>query len=226
MYGGLSLRDKVEILTGVNVVGFILVMMAGWVDTAGVKVFLNERVSFMTGRAAQLGEWLAEGELEKFSYIVLIVLMFILGSAVSTKITRRWGLVGGLTFTAGLLFFAALPVYIGQVRFVAIAIPLAMGAQNAATSLTEINRTTHLTGPATDIGIRLSDGDINGAIFWILRWIAFPLGAFMSYEFVEVTINNDNINTSLSLIIPAVIIILTALIQKRFVDIKLLKKKI
>lgn len=218
------MRDKVEVLTSVNIVGFILVMMAGWVDTAGVKFFLNERVSFMTGRAAQMGEWLAEGEFEQASYIVLIVLMFILGAAISTRITRTWGLTGGLNFVGGLLFFSALPVYIGEVRFVAIAIPLAMGAQNAATSLTPINRTTHLTGPATDIGIKLSSGDINGAVFWILRWMAFPLGAFLSYEFVEMSLRNDNVDTSLSLIIPSIVIVATGLIQKRFVDIQLLEK--
>ncbi len=218
------MRDKVRVLTSVNIVGFILVMMAGWVDTAGVKFFLNERVSFMTGRAAQIGEWLAAGEFEQFFYLLLIVLMFILGAGISTKITRKWGLTGGLTFVGALLFFSALPVYIGEVRFVAIAIPLAMGAQNAATSLTPINRTTHLTGPATDIGIRLSSGDINGAVFWILRWLAFPLGAFLSYEFVEMSFKNDNIDTSLSLIIPSIVIVATGLIQRRYADIQLLEE--
>lgn len=219
------MREKSRVFTSVNVVGFILVMMAGWVDTAGVKFFLDERVSFMTGRAAEIGEWIAEGEFERFSFMILIVFMFILGAGISTRITKRWGLTGGLTFVGGLLFFSALPVYVGEVRFVAIAIPLAMGAQNAATSLTPINRTTHLTGPATDIGIKLSNGDIRGAVFWILRWIAFPLGAFLSYGFVEMTIRNDNIDTSLSLIIPAIVILAIGFIQKRFVDIPLLEER-
>ena len=217
-------RKKLKILTDVNILGFILVMIAGWVDTVGVKIFLHERVSFMTGRAAQIGEWLARSEYKKLSIIAIIVIAFIAGAGISTRITKKWGLTGGLSFTGLLLFLSALMVYTEHVRFVPIAIPFAMGSQNAATSLTAINRTTHLTGPATDIGIRLSMGDWNGAMFWILRWIAFPIGSFMGYEFIEIAIEHDHLHPALSLIIPSIIIILTGVIQKKVFDIPLLEK--
>lgn len=214
---------NVKILTDVNIVGFILVMVAGWVDTVGVKLFLYERVSFMTGRAAQIGEWLARSEYKKLAIIAIIVIAFITGAGISTRVTRKWGLTGGLIFTGLLLFLSAFSVYTEHARFVSVAIPLAMGSQNATTSLTAINRTTHLTGPATDIGIKLSMGDWSGAIFWILRWIAFPLGAFMGYEFIEIAIEHKNLNTSLALIIPSIVIISTGILQKKVFDIPLLE---
>ena len=214
---------NIKIVTDNNIVGFILVMVAGWVDTVGLKIFLHERVSFMSGRAAQIGEWLASNEYKKLTVIAAIVIAFIAGAGISTRITRKWGLTGGLNFTGLVLFLSAFLVYTDHVRFVSIAIPLAMGSQNAATTLTAINRTTHLTGPATDIGIKLSLGDWSGAIFWMLRWIAFPIGAFLGHEFIEIAIEHEHLNTSLALIIPSIVIILTGLIQKKVFDIPLLE---
>ncbi|MEW9094191.1 MAG: YoaK family protein [Clostridiaceae bacterium] len=218
--------STIKILTPVNIVGFILVMMAGWIDTVGVQVFTNERVSFMTGRAAELGELIAKGDIRGFSFILIIVLIFVVGATISAKITRKWGLMGGLTFSGMLLIIAAFFTYEGETHFVEIAIPMAMGGQNAATSLTPVNRTTHLTGPATDIGVYLSSGNWNGIIFWLLRWIAFPVGAFIGFKAVGKSITHDHINTVLTLIIPAIIIIFTGIIQKMTVDIPLLEDKV
>ena len=197
-------------------------MMAGWIDTAGLKLFLNERVSFMTGRAAELGEWLAKGEIGQFGFVVVIVIMFITGAAISAIITRRLGLMGGLTFAGGLLLIAALCIYKGNMTFAGIAIPMAMGGQNAATSLTSINRTTHLTGPATDIGLNIAYGNWDGVIFWVLHWVAFPIGSFVGYNFIQRARLDDSIHVSLTLIIPAIIIILTGIIQRIVVDIPLI----
>lgn len=219
-------NSTVKILTPVNIVGFILVMMAGWIDTVGVQVFTNERVSFMTGRAAELGELIAKGDMRGFLFILIIVLIFVVGATISAKITRKWGLMGGLTFSGMLLIIAAFFTYEGETHFVEIAIPMAMGGQNAATSLTPINRTTHLTGPATDIGLYLSSGNWNGIIFWLLRWIAFPVGAFIGFKAVGKSMTHNHINIVLTLIIPAIIIIFTGIIQKMTVDIPLLEDKI
>lgn len=219
-------NSTVQILTPVNIVGFILVMMAGWIDTASLKLFLNERVSFMTGRAAELGELIAKGNIKSFYFIITIVMIFIIGAAISSKITKKCGLLGGLTFSGMVLLIAAFLIYKGDTRFVAIAIPMAMGGQNAATSLTPINRTTHLTGPATDIGVHLSSGNWNGIIFWLLRWIAFPLGAFLGFQFIEKFTTQNYIDNSMVIIIPAIIIILTAIVQKMTVDIPLLEDEI
>lgn len=219
-------NSTIKILTPVNIVGFILVMMAGWINTAGLRLFLNERVSFMTGRASELGELIATGEIRGFWFIMIIVVIFIVGATISAKITRKWGLIGGLTFSGMILIIAAVGIYEGDMNFIAIAIPMAMGGQNAATSLTPINRTTHLTGPATDIGVHLSSGNWDGLIFWLLRWIAFPLGAFIGFKFIEKFTIHDHIDRSLTLIIPSIIIILTGIVQKMTIDIPLLEDKI
>ncbi|WP_315120408.1 YoaK family protein [uncultured Clostridium sp.] len=219
-------NSRIKILTPVNIVGFILVVMAGWIDTVGLQIFANERVSFMTGRAAELGERIAKGDMRGFSFIIIIVIIFIVGATISAKITRKWGLIGGLTFSGVLLMIAAFCTYEGEVHFVEIAIPMAMGGQNAATSLTPINRTTHLTGPATDIGVYLSSGNWNGIIFWLLRWIGFPIGSFIGFKVIGKSITQNHINRALTLIIPAIIIISTGIVQKMTVDIPLLEDKI
>lgn len=98
---------------------------------------------------------------------------------------------------------------------------MAMGGQNAATSLTPINRTTHFTGPATDIGINIAKGNWKIVLFWILRWIGFPLGSVIGFNLVHM-VNNNVINISTTLTIPAIIIISIGIIQKMFFNIPLL----
>jgi uncharacterized membrane protein YoaK (UPF0700 family) len=217
----IAINNKFKISTQVNIVGFILVTMAGWVDTVGVKLFLNESPAFMTGRGLTLGYWAFKLDLKAFMSIVLVIIAFIIGSCISTIITRNIGLSGGLIFTGILIIIASFPICLKEITIDTIIIPMAMGCQNAATSLTQINRTTHLTGPATDIGINIAKGNWRIVRFWILRWIGFPLGSIVGFNLVHM-VNNNIINISTTLIIPAIIIILTAIIQKIIFNIPLL----
>ena len=98
---------------------------------------------------------------------------------------------------------------------------MAMGCQNAATSLTKINRTTHLTGPATDIGINIAEGNWEVVKFWLWRWIGFPLGSIIGFNLANL-VDNNIISISSTLIIPAIIIILIGIIQKVILYIPLL----
>ena len=209
-------KPKVEFITPVNVVGFILVMMAGWVDIVGLRLFFNERSAFQTGRASQLGRWFAEGDMENFKFVIIIVLSFMVGAAISTAITKSSGLSGGLGFTGILLILTAYGIGSGNAQVAAITIPMAMGGQNAATSLTAINRTTHLTGPATDIGMNAANGNWNMVVFWALRWIGFPLGVFVALSLMA-----GDMSSEMALAIPGVVILLTGLIQKATVNIPL-----
>ena len=95
-----------------------------------------------------------------------------------------------------------------------------MGAQNAATSLTGINRTTHLTGPTTDIGIYLAQGDWKMARFWSLRWLAFFLGVVSSYLLLRST--GDSKLALYLMLLPGLAISLTACGQKFIFRIPLL----
>ena len=217
-------KSNIKILTPINIVGFILSIIAGWTDTVGIKLFFNERSSFMSGRGANLGYWVFKGDLKAFMSVLLVIIAFIIGAYISTIITRKTGLTGGLYFTGILIIIAAFQTSWNDINIATLIIPMAMGSQNAATSLTPINRTTHLTGPATDIGIIIAKGNWNTVVFWTLRWIGFPLGSIIGFHLVHI-VNNNIINTSTTLFLPAMIIILTGIIQKLKFNIPLLDKK-
>lgn len=218
------MTDKVniKILTPVNIVGFILVVVAGWIDTVGICIFLDERSSFMTGRAAKLGKYIFNKEIQEVKVILLIIISFILGACISTLITRRVGLIGGLFFTGILIIGTAFSIFQKGINISLITIPMGMGGQNAATSLTAINRTTHLTGPATDIGINIAKGNWNLVIFWALRWVGFAMGAAIAYRLIHI-FKLKMISFSYTLLIPGTIIILTGIIQKSIFHIPLLE---
>ncbi|NMB26504.1 MAG: DUF1275 domain-containing protein [Tissierellia bacterium] len=213
-------KSNIKILTPVNLVGFILVMMAGWTDTVGIYLFLDERSSFMTGRAAKLGEYIFNGEMQGVKAVLLVVISFIIGACISTLITRRVGLIGGLFFTGILLIITVFSTFKVGINIALITIPMAMGGQNAATSLTDINRTTHLTGPTTDIGINMAKGNWNLVVFWVLRWVGFSIGVVMAFNLIHI-FKSKMIGFSHTLLIPATIIILTGIIQKIIFDIPL-----
>ena len=213
-------RTDIKIFTPINLVGFILVMTAGWVDTIGLYFFLDERSSCMTGRAAKLGEHILNREIQETKIVLLIIVSFIVGACISTLITKKLGLIGGLFFAGLLLVITVLSTFQKEINIALATIPMAMGGQNAATSLTDINRTSHLTGPATDIGINIAKGNWNLVIFWTLRWIGFFMGVVMAYKLVHV-FKSNMIRFSYTLLIPATIIILTGIIQKIVFDIPL-----
>lgn len=207
----------------VNIAGFILAMMAGWVDTVGVYIFLDENSSFLTGRVAKLGTHLLKGEILKIREIMMIIVFFIVGSYFCTLITKRKGFTLGLSFVALLVLLTPFISLLVKNKYVAlITIPMGMGGQNAATSLTPIGRTTHLTGPATDIGINLAHGNWKAAAFWMLRWGGFFAGVIIAGILIKL-FEVKTMDPSYFLIIPGVIILLTGLIQKRFFDITLME---
>ena len=212
------MKIDIKVFTPENIVGFILVMMAGWIDTIGVFFYIDERSSFMTGRAAKLGKYIFNGDIREIKVVLLVIASFIISACISTLITRKVGLVGGLSFTSILILITVLSSFLKIMNIALITIPMAMGGQNAATSLTDINRTTHLTGPATDIGINIAIKNWNLVIFWALRWVGFSLGAVTGYRFIHI-FKIKNISFAYALLIPGTIIFITGIIQKMFVDI-------
>ncbi len=194
----------------INLAGFILALTAGWVDTLGVYVFLGENSPFLTGRVVKLGKYLINREAGKALAVMLLLVAFITGAILSSLLTRKKGLAGGLALAG--LFLLLTPFLAGlKSSWTLLTIPLAMGAQNAATSLTAINRTTHLTGPTTDIGISIAYGNWQAAGFWSLRWLAFFLGVVSSYLLVRHY--QDQKQLACLILLPGLIILLTALWQ-------------
>lgn len=210
-------RDSI----GVNIVGFTLTMMAGWLDTIGVTLFLKQRSASMTGRAHRLGYWAYRLEFKIFMALALIVIAFVTGACLSTLVAKRRGLMGSLTLAGALLIVASLPLIIKHDIFCLIFLPMALGSQNAGTSLTKIKRTTHLTGGSTDMAISIARREWKEVRFWLYRWIGFPLGSFIGFHLADM-VESGIINISLTLLIPATVIILTGILQKKFLDIPLL----
>lgn len=217
--GELKSKFKAQTSTGINIVVFILAAMAGWIDTAGIVLFLNGESGFMTGRVHMLGYHLFNFDLKLFTVVLLVIIAFIMGSFISTRITKKIGLKGGLILTGILVIISSLPVSMQYIS--AFFLPMAMGSQNAATSLTPLNRTTHLSGTTTDLGINLAKGNWNKVMFGACSFIGFPLGSFIGFNLGNM-VDNNPIHRSLALIVPALIIILTGIIQDRKLNIPLL----
>ena len=213
-------KPKNQTSIGINIIIFILSITAGWINAVGIELFLNEDSSFMTGRAKALGYHIFNLDFKLFLGVVSVIVAFIVGSFFSTIVTKRMGLKGGLILTGMLIIIPSLIQY--PKYTIKICLPMAMGCQNAATSLTPINRTTHLTGPMTDLGINLAKGNWHKAIFWFRRLIGFSLGSLIGFNLVNM-VSNKAINISITLIIPASIIILTGIIQERILDIPLIE---
>lgn len=222
-------NSKVQILTPVNIVGFILITMAGWIDIIGLRVFFGERSAFMTGRASALGASIIEQDTAKIMVVLVAVLSFIAGAVIGTKQTKKHGLTRGLLTTAALLLLAGLLMAIdggkgtivtGALGITAVLIPASMGCMNASTSLTSISRTTHLTGPTTDIGMSIANEDWNMAVFWILRWLGFLVGAMLGLVFMDLALGQSH-PALLAFLIPSITIALTAIIQEKTVNIPL-----
>lgn len=57
--------------------------------------------------------------------------------------------------------------------------------------------------------------------FWVIRWIGFPRGSIIGLNLVSLG-ENKIISVSTILIIPALIIILTGILQRLVFDIQLL----
>ena len=213
-------ETNVKVVTPINILVSVLAFVGGWVNIIGYNVFMHTRPSSMTGRAAEIAESLGRGELKTFAYLVLVVLLFVIGVAIASIITTRFGFTQGLMFVVAILFFNLIIVNADHsLRFFSVFLSMAMGAQNGATSLTNISRTTHMSGATTELGINIAFKNWDKVIFWGIRWIFYPLGGFLAYRFIG-WLDINNLNESLTLIVPIIIIIFTAFVQKKFIDIE------
>ena len=208
------MRSAKKLNTKVHIVGVILMAIAGWINTISLVV-LSENSSFLTGRVAKLGHFILCGEKAGAMEIIIIIVFFVVGSCISAMLTQKGGLSIGLYFSAGLLVLTLIGFYGTQASSIAfVTLPMSMGGQNAATSLTSISRTTHLTGPITDIGIRLANGNFMQALFGVLRALGFLVGAAAAYHFTS-----KGAGLFYALISPAIVISAVAFFQKRFLEI-------
>jgi len=212
-------RPRVQVLAGINIVVFMLSLIAGWVDTAGIVLFLNGESGFMTGRIHILAYHLFNLDFQLFFGVILVIIAFVIGSFVSTIVTEKMGLKGGLIVTGILILVGSLPVSWEYISI--IFLPMAMGCQNATTSLTPLKRTTHLSGTTTDFGINLAKRNWNKVIFGVCSLIGFPLGSLIGYKLANM-VGNNIIHRSIIFIISTAMIMLTGMIQEKTLNIPLL----
>ncbi|MBE7200597.1 MAG: DUF1275 domain-containing protein [Parafilimonas terrae] len=148
--------------------GLSLAAVAGALNTAGFYA-VGLYASNMTGNVSAISDRTGTGDFALAAEALLLVLLFVLGSATSTLLIRyrRRSSVRGShaysvcaeAFCLTILGLVALPLD-GPIRGHALVLGLSftMGLQNAAvTKISEARvRTTHVTGMVTDIGIELA----------------------------------------------------------------------
>lgn len=212
-------KQPIKLFTHVNLIGFVITFMAGWIDTVSILLVLDERVSSMTGRFSKVGRLLSQGHISYALAIFLIISMFVLGSVLSTLITSKVGLVGGLSLSGILLIITAFTSLKTSFNLALITLPLATGSINAATTITDIGRTTHLTGAVTDFGISIAHSNWNSVVFWGLRFIAFLLGILVSFRVID-AYNQSIIGFAPILLIPAITLIVTGLVHRFVIKLK------
>lgn len=216
--------SKIKIITPINVLVAVFAFVAGWVNIAGYNLFMHTRPSSMTGRSAEIAENLARGELGTVFYLLGVVALFITGVISASLITKKFGFTGGLIYVVVILLLDIILISNNKhLGVFPITLSMAMGAQNGTTSLTDINRTTHMTGATTEFATNIAFRNWNEVIFWGLRWIFFPLGGVISYKFMT-WLKLNEYRQAIILFIPIIIILFTAFLQKKFIDIKIVNK--
>lgn len=191
----------------VEIGGFCLAAIAGAVNAVGLLGFKHQAVSHLTGTSSLFGAALADHDPASAGHLLLILLSFVLGAALSgalidntaLRLGHRYGVA--LLIEAALLLFAMLVLKHGSVsgHFIASA---ACGLQNGMVSTYSgaTIRTTHLSGMFTDLGTMLGwrlrghPFDRRRAILYLLLISGFIIGgcigayAFRHFQFLALTI--------------------------------------
>lgn len=146
----------------VEIGGFCLALIAGSVNAIALLGFNHQGVSHLSGSSSLLGVELAQGDTGAALHLLLILLSFVLGAAISgcvighqsLKLGRRYGVA--LLAESLALLLAMLMLERGN-DFGHYLASAACGLQNAMTSTYSgaVVRTTHVTGLFTDLGIML-----------------------------------------------------------------------
>ncbi|MBU2871791.1 YoaK family protein [Colwellia sp. E2M01] len=197
---------------------FILALVAGLVNSIGLLGFQHQAISHLSGTATLLGTSAFNADIFDTLHLLLILLSFLLGSAISGYFINSGSLKLGRNYSALLIleaFFIFGSVYFlsngsEQGHYLASA---ACGLQNAlATTYSgAVIRTTHVTGIFTDLGIMLGAKlkgekfDNRKAILFLLIITGFIIGGILGAYFFSFLHFN-------ALLIPASICLLLALI--------------
>lgn len=187
----------------VEIGGFWLAAIAGSVNAIGVLGFNHQGVSHLTGSSTLLGLSLVDRDLGGGAHLLLIIVSFVFGAALSGAIIGGAVLRLGRRYSVALLIEAALllaaMVVLGRGssagHFLASA---ACGLQNGMVSTYSgaAIRTTHVSGLFTDLGTMLGARlrghpmDARKALLFLLLIAGFILGGSVGaygYQHLEFT---------------------------------------
>ncbi|MGF1679727.1 YoaK family protein [Photobacterium minamisatsumaniensis] len=176
---------------------FVLALVAGFINAAGLLGFQHQSVSHLSGTATLVGTGFVNSSMSDVFYLFAIIFSFLIGSAISgyflhggtLKLSRNYS--GVLTLEAIFLFCAAYLLTKNSFGGLYWA-SAACGLQNAlATKYSgAVIRTTHVTGIFTDLGIMLGakirgeQFDKRKALLFLLIILGFISGgALGAYSF-------------------------------------------
>lgn len=191
----------------VEVGGFWLALIAGSVNAIGVLGFKHQAVSHLTGTSTLASLAIVNLDLTETGHLLLIILFFVLGAALSgaiidnavLRLGRRYSVA--LVIEAVLLLLAMGALSRGSTigHYLASA---ACGLQNGMVSTYSgaIVRTTHVSGLFTDLGTMLGARvrghkiDTRKALLFVLLIAGFILGgcigavAFQYFQFAALAL--------------------------------------
>jgi uncharacterized membrane protein YoaK (UPF0700 family) len=196
---------------------FVLALVAGFINAVGLLGFNHQSISHLSGTATLLGVGVLNSSFSDTLHLVLILLSFLVGSAISGYFLNSGSLKLGRNYSrllileAIIIFASMYFLYKGSLfgHYLASA---ACGLQNAlvTTYSGAVVRTTHVTGLFTDLGLMLGSRlrgelfDKRKAVLFLLIITGFIVGGgFGAYFFSMFKFN--------ALLIPAVICLLLAL---------------
>tara|TARA_R110000744_G_scaffold372_10_gene1372 strand:+ start:15316 stop:15978 length:663 start_codon:yes stop_codon:yes gene_type:complete len=196
---------------------FILSLVAGLVNSVGLLGFKHQSISHLSGIATQFGTGIVNSTFIDVFHLLLILLSFLIGAAISGYFIRGGALKLGRNYSS-LLYLEAVLLF-GAIYFLTndslnghYLASAACGLQNAlATTYSgAVIRTTHVSGIFTDLGIMLGakirgeQFDKRKALLFMLIIVGFITGGILgAYLFI--------LYKFYALIIPATICILLAL---------------
>lgn len=201
-------------------IGFVLIFSAGWINIQGIKFGIVDSLSYVTGRGVRIGMAMFEGDYPALLYALGAMISYVLGAYIGARAVKERGIGFALLMTSFFLLIVSMNVILKDYGYIfdsnlsfeetflifsMFLTLISMGSMNGATSMTSIGRTTHLTGAATDIGLNFALGKNRTAIFHLLRWVGFFMGAFVGMCFYGL----QNHMTSFLTLIPVIVIVTT-----------------
>lgn len=168
---------------------FLLALVAGLVNSIGLLGFKHQAISHLSGITTLVGTGIVNSSIFDVLHLVIVLLSFLIGSAVSGYFIHGGALKLGRNYSSLLLFEAGL--LLGTIYFLTndslfghYLASAACGLQNALATRYSgaVVRTTHVTGIFTDLGIMLGlklkgeDFDNRKALLFLLIILGFILG--------------------------------------------------